>query len=161
LTLIEAVKKIDNQGIKVELHLIGGRGKENILKCKEVVKKENLEKCVFFDEDRRVNSNFLSDFDLFIFSSKSETFGIVLLEAMASGLPVLISDIPSNMELIRYGQDGFYFETANSDDCAKKIKELIDDPIQLQEKRASGLNRIKKFTPQVIVNSLEKIYLSL
>ena len=160
LTLIEAIKKIIDQGINVELHLIGGRGKENILECKHKIKKDNLENFVFLHENLRVDSKFLSDFDLFAFSSKSETFGIVLLEAMASGLPVLVSDIPSNMELIRYGQDGFYFETANSEDCAEKIKDLINNPIELEIKRNSGLNRIKEFTPQVIVSSLEKCYMN-
>ena len=158
LTLIEATKKLVDQGINVELHLIGERGIENILECKNKVKKEKLDNFVSFHKNTRVDSMFLSGFDLFAFSSKSETFGIVLLEAMAGGLPVLVSDIPSNMELIRYGQDGFYFETANSDDCAEKIKELIKNPIELQNKRNSGLKRIKEFTPQVIVNSLESVY---
>ncbi len=158
LTLIEAIKKLVVQGFNIELHLVGARGVKNLQECRDKVKKENLVNIVSFDENTRVDSKFLSDFDLFVFSSKSETFGIVLLEAMASGLPVLVSDIPSNMELIRYGQDGFYFETANSIDCAEKIKELIKNTIELQNKRNSGLNRVKEFTPQVIVRNLEVCY---
>ena len=158
LTLIRATKELIDQGINVELHLIGGRGIKKMLECKNIVKIENLENFVSFHENTRVDSKFLSGFDLFAFSSKSETFGIVLLEAMASGLPVLVSDIPSSMDLIRYGQDGFYFETANSHDCAEKIRELIKNPIQLQNKRNSGLSRIKEYTAQVIVSKLETSY---
>ncbi len=45
-----------------------------------------------------VNPSILSSYNIFIFSSKSETFGISLVEAMAVGMPVIVSNIPALME---------------------------------------------------------------
>ena len=158
MTLIDAMGSLYDKGHNIELHLIGGREPKRKEECQFRVQNKNLNEIVFFHEQIKVDGRFLSKFDLFAFSTKSETFGIVLLEAMASGLPVLVSDIPSSMELIRYGSDGFYFETANSDDCANKIKEIINNPIETQHKKESGYKRASEFTPEVIVRELEKCY---
>ena len=157
-TLIEAAYIINDLGYNIELHLVGGRGLKIIEECQAEVQNKNLGEIVFFHVQKKVDSKFLSEFDLFAFSTKSETFGIVLIEAMASGLPVLVSDIPSNMELIRYGRDGFYFETANPNSCAEEIIRVINKPFLLQAMSEKAYERSKEFHPQKVVNILEKKY---
>ena len=83
---------------------------------------------------------------------------IAPIEAMACSLPVLVSDIPPNMELIRNGKDGFYFETASSYDCANKIMDIINNPIKRKEMADLGYTRSKQFTPDIIVRQLEQLY---
>ena len=118
----------------------------------------NLISIVFFHTNKRVDKSFLSQFDLFVLSTKSEYSPIAPLEAMACSLPVLVSDIAPNMELIQYGHDGFYFETANSIDCADKIITIIKNPQNLHLKKENGYNRVKEFTPDIIVRNLERFY---
>ncbi len=64
----------------------------------------------------------LPDYDLFVMASLYEGFGIAMIEAMAVGLPVLVSDIPVFREVA--GDAAFYFSLQNEKDFAERIKEL-------------------------------------
>jgi len=61
--------------------------------------------------------------DIGIFASSCETFGIILLEKMAAGLPIACSNKSSMPEILQDG--GVYFDPANPRDIAKALKELI------------------------------------
>ena len=62
--------------------------------------------------------------DLFLFSSKSETQGIVLLEAMASKLPVVAVKASGVMDVVKNDVNG-YMTTENKEDWAKRILDII------------------------------------
>ncbi|MFG1691092.1 glycosyltransferase family 4 protein [Gemmatimonadota bacterium] len=161
MTLVEAVRVLSQRGCDLELHLVGGSNDENLEACKARVRDLDLEARVFFHGQERVHSEFLSSFDLFTFSSRSEQFGIVILEAMASGLPVLVSDIPASMEVIGHGRYGFFFETGNVESCAREIGELLVDPSRLGSKTEDALEYVQSFTSEVITRKLEERYLRL
>lgn len=55
----------------------------------------------------------------------AESFGIVLLEAMASGKPILASDIPGYRTILEEGKEGLFFEPCNPDALAEKINYLL------------------------------------
>lgn len=57
-----------------------------------------------------------------------ETFGRVMIEALARGTPVIASDIGGNREIVRDGIDGLLYRVGDIDDLAAKITSLIDDP---------------------------------
>ena len=66
--------------------------------------------------------------DIYVFPSAYEPFGLVITEAMASGLPVITSKISGVAELISDGHDGLLLnEPNNVDEIAEKIKLLIED----------------------------------
>jgi glycosyltransferase involved in cell wall biosynthesis len=127
--------------------------------CQRFVSDLGLANAVFFVGQKRVNGRFLSGFDLFVFSSLADTFGIALLEAMACGLPVLVSDIPSSMELIGHGKHGLYFETGNAHSCADGILRFMKDQNLRKTMGEKAYLRSHNFTPEKIVHDLEMIYL--
>jgi glycosyltransferase involved in cell wall biosynthesis len=73
--------------------------------------------------------------DLFVFPSETETFGQVVLEAMASGLPVVVKDSGGQRELVKDGKDGFV--ARDDGEFKQKVHALIDNPAL---RKAMGYN---------------------
>ncbi|KAA8481932.1 glycosyltransferase involved in cell wall biosynthesis [Arcticibacter tournemirensis] len=65
--------------------------------------------------------------DIFLFPSVSETYGNVVLEAMASGIPCVIADGGGSADFINHGVNGFKCEPYNAVDYAEKIEILLSD----------------------------------
>jgi glycosyltransferase involved in cell wall biosynthesis len=63
--------------------------------------------------------------DLYISPSHVDGSSVTLMEALASGLPCLVSDIPGNKEWIEYGVNGWLFRDGDVDDLAEKILNAI------------------------------------
>lgn len=64
--------------------------------------------------------------DVFVFASSCETFGQILLEAMAAGLPIASSDRSALPEVL--GDSGVYFDPEQPDDIARALRTLVGDP---------------------------------
>lgn len=80
--------------------------------------------------------------DLFVFPSATDTFGNVVLEAQASGLPVIVSDEGGPRELMVDGETGVVFRAGSTTDLAAAIRGLVSDPQRLT---TMGLN-VRRFT---------------
>jgi glycosyltransferase involved in cell wall biosynthesis len=66
--------------------------------------------------------------DVFVFPSTTDTFGNVILEAQASGLPVIVSDLGGPKELVEDGKTGFVTKAHDADDFARAIEQMSGDP---------------------------------
>ena len=66
--------------------------------------------------------------DIFVFPSSTETYGNVILEAMASGVPVVVPRAGGVQENLIEGYNGFYFAPHDAQDMAEAIKKLMDAP---------------------------------
>lgn len=76
--------------------------------------------------------------DLYVSASHSDGSSVSLLEAMACGCPVLVSDIPGNREWIKSGENGWLFSEGNIDEFSRKILEVQADT---KSKKVGILNR--------------------
>jgi glycosyltransferase involved in cell wall biosynthesis len=66
--------------------------------------------------------------DVFIFPSTTDTFGNVILEAQAAGLPCVVSNHGGPQELVRHGVDGFVTRALDAVDFAAALRRLVQDP---------------------------------
>lgn len=73
----------------------------------------------------------LCDFDLFVHPARYEGFGLVVAEAMAAKVPVIISSLPAPMKIIENGECGEFFSSENVDELADKIKLYITGEVCL------------------------------
>ena len=65
--------------------------------------------------------------DIFLLPSRSEGFSLALLEAAASVLPIIASDIPGNDEFIEHGKNGLLFNISKADELTQDILHLAND----------------------------------
>jgi glycosyltransferase involved in cell wall biosynthesis len=66
--------------------------------------------------------------DIFVFPSTTDTFGNVILEAQAAGLPCVVSDLGGPSELVEHGHTGFVTRAFDIGDFAAAVRRLVADP---------------------------------
>lgn len=107
---------------------------------------------------------FLALADVFAFPSQNrlEGFGLVVAEAMASGLPVVIADMPGVREVIEPGQEGLLAEPLIASDLARQVRTLLDDPAMARRMGAAGRRRAEeRYALPVVARQLLSLYASL
>jgi glycosyltransferase involved in cell wall biosynthesis len=82
--------------------------------------------------------------DLYVSPAYTETFSHPLIEAMASGLPIVASDIPVHREVTNGA--ALFFEKFSPADLAEKIAELLSSPLKCSELRERGLRQAATFS---------------
>lgn len=90
-----------------------------------------------------------------------ESFGIVLLEAMASGTPVVASDLEAFQRVLDNGKAGITFENENSADLARVVSDLLSDPARCAELSAQGKLRAAEFDWSVVAEKIVDVYESI
>jgi glycosyltransferase involved in cell wall biosynthesis len=70
--------------------------------------------------------------DVLVLPSKAEAFGLVLLEAMANGRPIVGSNSGAVPEIVRHGENGLVFEPGDAGSLARALLELLRDPDRRQ-----------------------------
>jgi phosphatidylinositol alpha-mannosyltransferase len=87
-----------------------------------------------------------------------ESFGIVLLEAMAAGTPVVASDLEAFSRVLDHGKAGITFENENSADLARVVSDLLANPSQRAELSAQGKLRAAEFDWSVVAQRIVDVY---
>jgi phosphatidyl-myo-inositol alpha-mannosyltransferase len=87
-----------------------------------------------------------------------ESFGVVLVEAMAAGLPVVASDVPGYDEVVRDGVDGLLVPPGDADALADALGRVLDDPAMARRLGETGRARAATFDWSAIVERIEALY---
>jgi len=107
------------------------------------VKQLGLSDVVWFSGDRNDVPTLMQLMDIFILPSLAEGISNTLLEAMASGLPVIATSVGGNVELIDEGVNGRLVPVNNVVAMADAVAELVDDPILRQSMGKKGLALVR------------------
>lgn len=90
-----------------------------------------------------------------------EGFGIAVIEAAALGVPLVVADIPTLVEVTRNGMGGYLFRAENYEDLAEKIKLLLLDRKLYEEKSTQARELAKKHDWQTVTDGTLYLYRSL
>jgi glycosyltransferase involved in cell wall biosynthesis len=145
--LIQAVEILKTQGIHVKAWIVGEAfEKEYKSKLESMVLEKGLSDQIFFMNFYEKPLELMSCFDTVVLTTKKETFGLVLIEAMHAGVAVIGSDAGGVLEIIDHEKTGMLFESWNAEALAESIKRLvIDSDLRKNLARAGQIKALEKF----------------
>ena len=151
-------KLIDSASLiksKVVLHIIGdGEKKEEIEK---LIFDKKLKNVILYGKKTGEDLiSFYKNADIFILTSDIEAMPLVLLEAMASGTPIIASDVIGIRELV--GKTGILVNPPTPENFAKAIDNLIEDKKLRNTLSVSGREKAKGYDWNKIVKIFEDVY---
>ncbi len=157
--LAYAVSQLKSEFPNMKLHVLGG-GYERYL---PLLRKEGIEKYVVFHGmiEHSIIPTYFRSVDICIIPSRHEGFPITLLEAMASGIPVIASNIGSLKEIISNGENGILFESENTSDLSKAILNLHRDEDLKKKISNNALKTAEKYSWESVANKYISLYTSL
>lgn len=138
--------------------LLVGEGPE-VDNIKELVRTLNLEENVIFTGKRNDMAELLAISDMMFHLSEKEAFGLVLLEAMACGVPSVATNRGGIPEVITDGENGFLVEYGDVDAAVEKAIELLENDDLRRSFIENGLQTAReKFHSTKIVDEYERLY---
>lgn len=153
-------------GGAVEFVLVGAdtsRDGGNLARLKALVAELKLEQSVRLSGEWEDTADVLPSFDLFVSASRSEAFGMAMVEAMACGVPVVATATEGAKEIIEHGSDGLLVPVGDAAALADAVASLLADDARRQSlgahARASararfGLPRMIEATERVYAEAL-------
>ena len=96
--------------------------------------------------------------DVFCFPSKQEGLPVSLMEAMASGLPVICSDVRGNRDLVQHGQGGYVSKHNSIDSFVNNINQIINNKKIREEFCNHNLKEIRKYELDEVRKQMVHIY---
>jgi glycosyltransferase involved in cell wall biosynthesis len=157
--LIEAYSKINSIG-KRKLIIIGeGNSKQNLKQLSVLLK---LDKKVIFMGKKTNLKKYYSRASLVVVPSIwPEPFGIVIIEAMSYGIPVIGSNIGGIPEIINNNKTGYLVKPNDVDDLKNKIELFFSNQNRMIHMSQKSFDDVKQYSKEVFAKRLIKIYNSI
>jgi glycosyltransferase involved in cell wall biosynthesis len=156
--LIEAWSLIAKKHPTWSLEIAGDGSRENKQKLLEIIRKFGIENSV-------VLSGFHNDIDrvmrrskIFVMSSRTEGFGLTLVEAMSQGCACVSFDCGGRQsEIIRSADEGIILKECNAQALAAAIDNLINNPSEIEQLAQNGVVRSRDYNLLNITNQWETL----
>lgn len=160
--LLRAAYKLKKQFPYIKVIFAGGVAEEQNNEYKELqeyVKNNDLSANVTFLGSVDDIPEFLNTIDICVVPSRSEGFGLALVEALSMGVPCVASNIEGPKEIIGNEGIGMMFEPENSEDLANVVVEIINDFPKVKDKVWKKRIDIKnKYSIQTMCEKLLQVY---
>ena len=162
MTLIKAMPKVLSE-IPNALLVIVGQAPENKpeyeIECRAMVKELKIEDNVIFTGFRKDIPAWMRTFNVFVLPTRSETFGKVIIEAMAAGCPVVTTQVGGIPEIISKPELGTMISPNDPDATAKEILRFLVDTSSAKKTAEAAKEYVQKnFTLNTMMNKLMEMY---
>lgn len=156
-TLVRAMVIIHQRKPDMQLTIVGdGPERESL---ESLVKTFSLTSVVTFLGFRRDIPTILKDIDIFTLSSLSEGTSITLLEAMAAGKPVVVTNVGGNPAVVEEGVNGFLVPSGNSDALAHALLQLAENISLMRDISSANIHTVTQhYSIQVMARHYESLY---
>ena len=153
MDLLKMYKHIKKEYPSWKLDIIGSGEEEEFLK--QYIHANNLESHVTLHgfRERDYIFDLLSKSSIYLMTSYTESFGIVLIEAMSMGLPcIAFSSAEGANEIIESGYNGYIIKNRSMQAYEQKIRDLIDDSETRKKIGINAKKSVEKYKSEVVVN---------
>lgn len=158
--LLDAIKILKSKGLKFVLNIVGdGELKDELISHTE---KNELKQHVIFHGNMHgeILEKAYEAADIFILTSKAESFGTVLIEAMSKGLPIICCRIPAVRNIVAHRVNGFLVDE-DSNELAKAIIDLIKCPEIYKSISMNNIKNSKNYNWARVISKTELEYKAL
>ena len=149
--LIQAFHLFAENNKEWTLDIVGEGVEEEIYR--KLITEYGLENRITIHPFTNYIQSYYSNAQVYVLSSRWEGFGLVLVEAMAHGLPIVSSDLPTSQEIM--GDFGLYFENGNVEELAQKLEEATH--LDWKKKSKEALDIAKRFNLDAIIEQWKQI----
>ncbi len=141
----------------------GPQGEEELVRIHSMVAALGLGDRVVFVPPRphELLSTYYRAADVCLVPSRSESFGLVALEAAACGAPVVASDVGGLRSLIDHGRTGFLVEDPTPDAFAAWVRQILAEPLLAERLATGAVLRARRYTWARAAHLLREIYADL
>lgn len=150
--LLRIFKKISNKYTDYKLHIVGdGLERNNLL---ELAKELKLGDKVIFHgyQNKEYINELLLDSALYVMTSHTESFGLVLIEAMSYGIPCVAYDSAQGAnEIITDGIDGYLIKGRNEEEMFNKVTSIINDEKLRKKLGKNARIKSKNFSGEAVL----------
>ena len=165
LTVCRALPEVFARVPEAHFVFVGGYAEdapEAYQDCVNYCRAQGIGARVHFLGKRADVPNVLGALDVFVFSSRKDSFGVAVVEAMLAGVPPVVSNIGALLEVTKDGEYASTFRTGDAGDLAEKLIALASD----RERRVELGERARRFATQEFgierhIGNLLKLYKSL
>lgn len=159
--LIKALKLLKDKGVKCHVKWFGKvqDQEDYALQCEDLIEKNGLSDYIeLFNKTKNISEEYQKA-DYFCLPSFYEGTPNVICEAMASGLPILCSDVCDNGRYVENGINGFLFDPYNTNDISSAIEKAItaSDEMYNQWKENSRRFAIERLSTTKFINQYLKL----
>lgn len=156
-TILRAFQHVHEQAPETHLHILGkGPAREDL---EELSRRLDISDAMTFhgyvDTDRKVR--LMNESALFVFVSRQEGFGLVLLEAMAAGLPVVATKLPVYEDFFTNEKHGRLVLEQNPQKLANSIADLLQNKEEMKNIRSANVQTAQNFSWQTTIEHIEEV----
>jgi len=159
--LIRAVALCKQAGLKVRCTLMGGvysYNRESFKDLQQLVQDLGLTEEIHFHLNQLDVAVQMAQTDLFVLPSRAEGLGLVILEAMAAGMPVIASDTEGPKELVQDGVTGLLFSSEQPEDLFEKIQQVYYNPALADHFREAAGQWVLQFDVHAMKHRYYQLY---
>lgn len=153
--LVDAFEKINASSPHTRLFLLGPFETGDALPA-ATVEKINHHSAITHIEWSDEVEYFMAEADCFIHASHREGFPNVILQAAAMGLPVICSEIPGNIDIVEYDNEGYIFPVKNSEALLQVMEQVLNNREEVVERAHNLQKKVHRYYDRINVQSAIK-----
>ena len=154
--VVDVAQELRRRGVDFEIHLLGDGATRSAVESS--VSAAGLDGRVLFHGNVHGVERWMFDSHIYLHTARYEPFGLVLLEAMAAGLPCVTLDGKGNRDLIEDGRNGFLLEREDATAFADRIIQLATDGERYRATSAYAQAFAKNYDIDTVANELVDFY---